>query len=75
MALNFIAGLAIGFGAGLLAPKITPAVKPLAKSAIKAGLITYDQARVTLAELNENTEDAIAEVRSEMEEERKVAGG
>ncbi|WP_074070383.1 DUF5132 domain-containing protein [Rhizobium gallicum] len=75
MALPFIAGLVIGLGAGLLAPKVAPSMRPFAKSAIKAGLIAYDQAKVRLAEVNESTDDAIAEVRAEIEEERKVAVG
>ena len=75
MAFNFITGLFIGLGAGLLAPKIAPAMKPFAKQAFKAGLTAYDQAKVAVAEFNESTEDAIAEARAEMEQERKSAGG
>ncbi|MEZ2128819.1 MULTISPECIES: DUF5132 domain-containing protein [unclassified Sinorhizobium] len=74
MALQFLAGLAIGFGAGLLAQRVAPAVTPVAKSVIKAGLIAYDEAKIKLAELNESADDAIAEIRAEIEEERKAAG-
>ncbi|WP_084044524.1 gas vesicle protein (plasmid) [Ensifer sp. WSM1721] len=75
MALPFVTGLVIGVAAGLLAPKVAPILRPYAKSAIKAGVIAYDQARIAVAELNESTEDTLSEVRAEIEEERKAAGG
>ena len=66
---NIVTGLAIGVGFALLAPVIKPMVRPIAKSAIKAGLAAYDQGRVALAELSEQTGDVVAEARSEMDEE------
>jgi Protein of unknown function (DUF5132) len=65
---NIVTGLAIGVGAGILAPAIMPVLRPIAKSVIKAGLIAYDQGRVALAELNEQTGDVVAEARSELAE-------
>ena len=65
---NIVTGLAIGVGAAILAPAIIPALRPIAKSVIKAGLIAYDQGRVALAELNEQTGDIVAEARSELPE-------
>ena len=62
---NIVAGLAIGVGAAVLAPVVIPALRRLAKSVIKAGLIAYDQGRVALAELNEHTGDIMAEARAE----------
>src|SRR5215813_14971913 len=70
---NIVTGLAMGVGFALLAPVVKPFVRPLAKSAIKAGLAAYDQGRVALAELSEQAGDMVAEVRSEMEKE--VASG
>ena len=61
-----IAGLAIGVGAVVLAPLVVPVLRPLAKSAIKAGMMAYDEASVALAELGETAGDIFAEVRSEM---------
>ncbi|WP_331371424.1 DUF5132 domain-containing protein [Sinorhizobium chiapasense] len=75
MALRLVTGLIIGVAAGLLAPIIAPILRPLAKSAIKAGVITYDQAKVAVAELNASTDTAISEIRAEIEEERKAADG
>jgi hypothetical protein len=65
---NIVTGLAIGIGAAVLAPAVIPALKPIAKSIIKAGLIAYDQGRVALAELNEQTGDMMAEARAELAE-------
>jgi Protein of unknown function (DUF5132) len=65
---SIITGLAIGVGAGLLAPVLGPALRPIAKAVIKAGLIAYDQSRVALAELNEQTGDIVAEARAELGE-------
>jgi hypothetical protein len=63
---NIVAGLAIGIGAAVLAPAILPALRPIAKTIIKAGLIGYDQGRLTLAELGERTGDIMAEAQSEL---------
>ena len=67
--------IAAGVGAALLAPVVIPALRPIAKSILKAGLIAYDQGRVALAELNEQTGDILAEARSELSQAGKSAGG
>jgi hypothetical protein len=73
---NIVTGLAIGIGAVVLAPLAVPVLRPLAKTALKAGLVAYDQARVAVAELNEQASDLIAEARSEMTElETEPKGG
>src|SRR5215470_13081419 len=64
---NIVTGLAIGVGFALLAPVVKPFVRPLAKSAIKAGVAAYEHGRVALAELGEQAGDMVAEARSEME--------
>jgi hypothetical protein len=70
---NIVTGLAIGIGAGIVAPVVIPVLRPIAKSVIKAGLIAYDQGRVALAELNEQTGDVVAEARSELAETSSAA--
>lgn len=70
---NIVTGLAFGIGAALVAPMLMPVLRPLAKSVIKAGIVAYDQARVSLAELNERTGDMVAEARSEMAQARGTA--
>jgi hypothetical protein len=70
---NIVAGLAIGIGAALVAPVVIPALRPIAKSIIKAGLIAYDQGRLALADLSEHSGDILAEVRTELAEATKPA--
>ena len=65
---NIVTGPAIGIGAGIVAPALIPVLRPIAKTVIKAGLVAYDQGRVALAELNEQTGDVMAEARSELAE-------
>ena len=68
---DMVTGLAIGIGAAVVAPLLAPILasvgKPLAKSAIKAGILFYEKGRETAAELGEVFEDLIAEVRSELQ--------
>lgn len=71
---NIVTGLAIGVGMVLLAPMLKPLVRPVAKSVLKAGVAVYDQGRTTLAEINEQAGDMVAEVRSEIEHEVRVGG-
>ncbi|NBB69089.1 MAG: DUF5132 domain-containing protein [Alphaproteobacteria bacterium] len=70
------AGVAVVVGAAALAPTIWPALgratRPAAKSALKAGVVTAEQARERLAELGEAAEDLWAEVRHELDEERRA---
>lgn len=68
-------GIAAGIGAALVAPAVIPALRPVVKSILKAGLIAYDQGRVALAELNEQTGDMLAEARAELAQTGKGATG
>jgi hypothetical protein len=67
---NIVTGLAIGIGATVLAPAIIPVfasiAKPLAKAAVKGGIMLYDKGREAYAETREVVEDLVAEARSEM---------
>jgi hypothetical protein len=67
---NAWVGLAVGVGAGIVAPLLAPMVaavgKPLAKSAVKAGILLYEKGRETIAELGEVMEDLVAEVRADL---------
>jgi hypothetical protein len=62
--------LASGAGVVLLAPVVIPVIgtitKPLIKSLIKGALITYEGAKVTLAEARESLEDITAEAKAEV---------
>lgn len=72
---NIVTGLAIGIGAAVLAPMAKPLLRPVFKGVVKAGILAYDQGRVTFAEMNERTSDVIAEARSEMNEAHRQSNG
>lgn len=63
-------GVAIGLGALILVPAVLPVVgsvvKPLAKAAIKGGIILFEKSRELLAETQEVLEDLAAEARAEL---------
>jgi hypothetical protein len=63
----------VGVGVALVAPTVVPALgtafRPLAKSAIKSGIMLYDSAKEAIAEASEQMNDMVAEARAEVEEE------
>lgn len=65
-------GLAIGLGAAILAPValavLSGAGRPLARAAIKSGILVYEKGRETVAEFGEVMEDLAAEARAEIEQ-------
>lgn len=69
--------VALGAGVVLLAPVVVPviagALKPLAKAAIKGGLIAYAKLRESTAETVESIEDLAAEAKAELAESTKEA--
>jgi hypothetical protein len=62
--------MAIGAGAVLLAPVLLPMVagviRPVAKAAIKGGILAYENAKLAVAETKETFEDIAAEAKSEI---------
>jgi len=74
---NVVTGLAIGIGAAVLAPAVLPIIagvaKPVAKAAIKGGLILFEKGKETFAEIGEVVEDLVAEVKAEISEAEKAA--
>lgn len=75
--LLFLAGVAVGVGAAVLAPGINPelsrSARPLAKSLIRSALAASRDMQVVAAEIVENAEDLYAETLSEMKAERTAA--
>ena len=71
-------GLAIGVGAALVAvaalPVIVSVSRPFARSAIKSGLLLLEKGRETMAEMGEDLEDLVAEVKAELAAERQEMG-
>lgn len=74
-----LTSLAIGIGAAVLAPVILPVLagvaKPLAKAAMKSGLVLYNKGREVVAEVGEVTEDLWAEAKAETEAKMDEEGG
>ena len=68
-------GTIASIGAIVLAPIVIPAVakasKPLAKAAIKGGILVYTKGRTMIAETGEVIEDLVAEVQAELAEEQE----
>ena len=62
---NWLTGLAIGVGALVIFPLAAPILRPLAKTAIKGGILAYRGA----AGLLEGIGDLVAEAAAEGEEE------
>ncbi|HBL61115.1 MAG TPA: DUF5132 domain-containing protein [Cyanobacteria bacterium UBA8803] len=67
-----VPGIAAGIGAVVLAPIVIPAAvkigKPIAKAAIKTGIVAYEKSKGVLAEAGEVFEDIVAEAKAEMAE-------
>ncbi len=76
---NVLAGLAVGVGAVILAPVVLPVLvavsRPVAKSAIKTGVILFDKGREAAAEMTEVFEDMVAEARAELEQPYTAGAG
>ena len=63
-------GVAIGLGAALVGVAAIPTVimvgRPLARVAIKSGLLFLEKGREAMAEATESLEDLVAEVKAEL---------
>jgi hypothetical protein len=65
---ELIPGMLIGVAAMMfpkLAPRLGNVVRPLVKSAVRAGVVITERARETVAEATEQVQDIVAEVRAE----------
>jgi hypothetical protein len=67
----------VGIGAVLTVPTMLPAIghamRPVMKAAVNTGLMAYGTARETVAEVGEQINDLIAEVREELEDGKHVS--
>jgi len=67
---DLMKGVAIGLGVAVLTPMIiaalTPVAKPIVRSALKAGIRSYEKGRESLELFNEAVDDIMAEVEEEM---------
>lgn len=66
-----------GIAAIVLLPVIVPVAgkvaKPIAKAAIKGGIVLYEQGKGVIAEVGETLEDLITEAKAELEEQAMEA--
>ena len=58
--------LLIGAGAVIVTPILLPLLKPVAKSAIKTGVVLYEKTKGTIAEVGEVLGDIVAEAKAEI---------
>lgn len=69
--------IAIGVAASAVAYALLPTVarvgRPFARAAVKTGIIVYEKARETAAEVGEVMEDLIAEARAEMDKDNVIS--
>ena len=67
---NIVSGLAIGIGSAIIAPLIVPALskaaRPMAKAAIKGGLVLWETGKEKFAEAHELMDDLLAEAKTEL---------
>jgi hypothetical protein len=65
-----IPGVLIGVGAVVLAPIFGPALakagKPVAKAAIKGGIVFYEKSKIVMAEAGEAFGDLVAQSKAEL---------
>jgi hypothetical protein len=71
-------GIAIGIGVAVLAPVaiavLSGAARPVARSALKSGILLYEKGREKVSEFGEIIEDLTAEAQAEMEQSHAAAG-
>lgn len=71
---DLIKGAALGVGVALLVPvaivALAPVLRPLARTALKTGIMAYEKGRETLEELGETIDDVRAEVEEKLTEAR-----
>jgi hypothetical protein len=72
---NMGKGIAIGVGVAVLAPLVLPTVaraaRPMARAAIKSGLLLFEKGQETVAELGEVIDDLLAEAQAEIEQSKQ----
>jgi len=63
-------GVGIGLSAAVLLPVVfstlAPILRPLARTALRAGVMVYEKGREIFEEFGETVEDVVAEVREEL---------
>jgi len=68
-------GVAIGLGMVAAGVVFAPALRPVARAAVKTGILLFEKSREWAAEAGETFEDLVAEVRAELAEQAASAEG
>lgn len=63
---NTAIGISVAILVPIVAKTLAPYVRPVARSAVKIGVVTFEKGRETFAEIGEIVDDMVAEVREEM---------
>ena len=75
---ELLKGAAIGLGVAVLVPVVVaalmPVIKPMARSALKAGIFAYEKGRESLEGIGETVDDLVAEVEEELVDAHEAAG-
>ena len=75
---DLLKGAAIGLGVAVLVPvavaALMPVIKPMARSALKAGIFAYEKGRETIEGIGETVDDLVAEVEEELVDAHEAAG-
>lgn len=61
---DFSKGIALGMGLGSIAVRLAPALRPVAKQAVKAGMLVLASGRVWAYEVRDSIEDLVYDVRT-----------
>ena len=73
---DLLKGAALGIGVAILVPvavaALMPVIRPMARSALKAGIWAYEKGRETFDELGETVDDLVAEVEEELLDAREA---
>ena len=75
---DMLKGAAIGVGVAVLVPVVIaalmPVIRPMARSALKAGIYAYEKGRETVEGIGETVDDLVAEVEEELLDAHEAAG-
>ena len=68
-------GVMIGLGVVAAGVVLAPALQPMARAAVKTGILLFEKGREWVAEAGETVEDLVAEVRAELAQQSAAAEG
>ena len=73
---DLMKGVAIGLGIAVLVPAavvaLAPVLRPVARSAMKAGILAYEKTREAVSAVGEVVDDLVAEVQDGLQASREI---